>query len=157
MKFAALATLFASTDARMKKNFGQVCDSAYQYTFCASPYSCCTAQPPRFSISNTSIFSAGSSVSNGPPTSICLPLTSQCTTTAPTADPGGCVKATGTNMQSYFYVVYSATANTADLSMNFGPGKPNTNGWTYTCPLEGATALIPTVATALMSIYMATS
>ena len=60
-------------------------------------------------------------------------------------------------MQSYFYVVYAAAASTTDLSMNFGPGKPNTNGWTYSCPLEGATALVPSVAIALISIYMANS
>ena len=58
-------------------------------------------------------------------------------------------------MQTYYYVVYATSVNSATLSYNFGPGKPNTNGWTYYCPLEGATELIPTVATALMSIYMA--
>ena len=102
---------------------------------------------------------AGASVSNGPPTSICLPLTSQCGTVAATADPGACVKSTGYDKKTYYYVSYFGTANAVPTTdyMNFGPGKPNTHGWTYECPLEGAIALIPTVTTALLSIYMASS
>ena len=118
MKFAALATsvLVSSTDARMKKLFGQVCDQNYQYTFCEAPYSCCIAQPPVFSITSTSLFANGSNISNGPPTSICLKLTSQCTTATslPTTEPGGCIKATGTDNQPYTYVTYAiATAGSA--------------------------------------------
>ena len=74
-----------------------------------------------------------------------------------TAEPGGCVSALGTDKKSYYYVWFATTASTTVLYNNFGPGKPNTNGWTYECPLEGASKLIPTVATALISIYMASS
>ena len=66
------------------------------------------------------------------------------------------MKATGADNKQYYYVSYTGTKSVT-VNYNFGPGKPNTNGWTYECPLEGASALIPTVTTALLSIYMASS
>ena len=93
-------------------------------------------------------------MSNGPTTFICLPLTSQCSSTAPTADQGGCIKNAGKDGNTYTYVYYLDTVSTSNTANNFGPGKPNTHGWIYTCPLEGASMLIPGVTT-LLSIYMA--